>query len=144
MPAQEGKKNTVQGRALPLQTSSSPETAANIQQALCPPHPSCFCSPLSPPSELVQGVALSTSAVTPFLSHFRSFASSSSPKQKRDYLMPSTVLTPQCTNHSKLHLPPPSKVSRPCFMLRPDGSTLMSRNMCSHDINWIWFYRPAN
>ena len=44
------------------------ETAANFQQALRPPHPSCFCPPLSPPSELVQGVAMSTAAVTPFRS----------------------------------------------------------------------------
>ena len=30
----------------------APETAANFQQALRPPHPSCLCPPLSPPSEL--------------------------------------------------------------------------------------------
>ena len=29
-----------------------------------PPHPSCLCPPLSPPSDLVQGVAMSTSAVS--------------------------------------------------------------------------------
>ena len=34
-------------------------------------HTSCLCPPLSPPSELVQGVAMSTSADTPF----RSFVS---------------------------------------------------------------------
>ena len=43
------------------------------------------------------------------------------------------MLTPQCSNHGKQHLPPPSKVSRPCFLLRPDGSTLMSRNSCSDE-----------
>ena len=47
------------------------ETAANFQafqQSLRPPHPSCLCPSLSPPSELVQGVAMSTSAATPFRS----------------------------------------------------------------------------
>ena len=41
---------------------------ANFQQSLRPPHPSCLCPSLSPPSELVQGVAMSTSAATPFRS----------------------------------------------------------------------------
>ena len=39
-----------------------------ITSALRPSHPSCFCPPLSPPSELVQGAAMSTAAVMPFRS----------------------------------------------------------------------------
>ena len=45
-----------------------PETAANLQQSPRPPHPSCLCPSLSPPSELVQGVAMSPAAVTPLRS----------------------------------------------------------------------------
>ena len=42
--------------------------AAYFQQALRPSRPSCFCPPLSPPTELVQGAAMSTAAVMPFRS----------------------------------------------------------------------------
>ena len=51
----------------------------NSKQALRPPHPSCLCPPLSPPSELVQGVAVSTSAVTPFRSFVQTPTFSVSP-----------------------------------------------------------------
>ena len=44
------------------------ETVAHFQQSLRPTHPSCLYPPLSPPSELVRGVAMSTSAVTPLRS----------------------------------------------------------------------------
>ena len=42
------------------------ETVANFHQSLRPSHPPCLCPPLPPPSELVQGVAMSTTAVMPF------------------------------------------------------------------------------
>ena len=41
------------------------ETAAHFQQSLCLSSPPCLCPPLSHPSDLVQGVAMSTSAVMP-------------------------------------------------------------------------------
>ena len=63
-----------------------PETAAYFQQALRPPHPSCFCPPLSPPSELVQGVAMSTAAVTPFRSFVQTPIFSVSPSSSSSSL----------------------------------------------------------
>ena len=39
---------------------------ANFQQSLRPSSPSCLCPQVPPPSELVQGVAMRTTAVMPF------------------------------------------------------------------------------
>ena len=83
--------------ALPMATSSArrrqKSTARSLAEDLffffrppakyllgrMPPHPSCFCPPLSPPSELVQGVAMSTAAVTPFRSFVQTPVFSVSP-----------------------------------------------------------------
>ena len=52
------------------ETSNTHTKLSPTKKRRRPPHPSCLCSPLSPPSEIVQGVAMSTSAVTPSRSFF--------------------------------------------------------------------------
>ena len=42
------------------------ETATHFQQSLRPSSPSCLCPPVPPPSDLVQGVVMSTPAVMHF------------------------------------------------------------------------------